>query len=130
MKLGTQDRIRARACPLVWLCSHGVGCLHVKLLFVVITLVNNEFNYIYTGVCEKNTPPDKISPRSASFQSPKSCAGEQFLLLDCRAKASTKGVLYIYIYIYLLICLSMCLFVYVYVYIDLCICSLYMYIYI
>ena len=47
-----------------------------------------------TGVCEKSTPPEKNNRHwIVSFQSTKSGAGEQFLLLDCRARACAKGAL-------------------------------------
>ena len=45
-----------------------------------------------TGVCEQKHPPEKSSHWNIGFQSTKSGAGEQFLLLDCRAMACTKGV--------------------------------------
>ena len=53
-----------------------------------------------TAVCEKNTPLKKNTCEKMSFQIAKSGAGEQFLSLDCRARAPTKGVFYVYIYIY------------------------------
>ena len=51
--------------------------------------------YIYhthTGVCEQNTPPDSNTIVKIGFQSAKSGAGEQCLLLDCMARAHIKGV--------------------------------------
>ena len=48
----------------------------------------------HTGVCEKNTAPEKKACGKISFQSNKSGAGQQLLLQDCRAKARTKGVLF------------------------------------
>ena len=53
-----------------------------------------------TGAClcvcvcvrDKNTPPEKKMRGKSSFQSTNSGAGLQFLLLDCRAKACTKGL--------------------------------------
>ena len=45
-----------------------------------------------TGVCEKNTPPDKKTGWNISFESTKSGAGLQFLLLGRMAKAHGKGV--------------------------------------
>ena len=47
-----------------------------------------------TDVCEKNTPPEINSHWSISFQSAKSVAGEQFLLLACRARACAKILLF------------------------------------
>ena len=47
-----------------------------------------------SGVCEKNTPPEKNTCGKISFQSTKSGAGEQFLLQDCRARACAKGTLF------------------------------------
>ena len=43
-----------------------------------------------TGVREKNPPPKKKTLGQIGFQSTKSGAGEQFLLLGPRAKALTK----------------------------------------
>ena len=48
-----------------------------------------------TGVCEKSTPPEKSTHRNTSFQSTKSGAGEQFLLLHCRARACAKGFVFL-----------------------------------
>ena len=48
--------------------------------------------YDHTGACEKNTPPKKKTREVISFENAKSGAGEQFLLLDCRARACAKGV--------------------------------------
>ena len=45
-----------------------------------------------TGVCEKNTPPEKKKDGNIGFGNTESGAGEQFLLLDCMAKARAKGV--------------------------------------
>ena len=45
-----------------------------------------------TGVREKNTPPDKKTRENTSFENNESGAGEQLLLLDCRARACAKGV--------------------------------------
>ena len=45
-----------------------------------------------TGVCEKNTPPEKKTCEKIGFQSTKAGAGQQFLLLDCRARARIEGV--------------------------------------
>ena len=39
----------------------------------------------------KNTPPEKNTQWSTSFQSTESGAGKQFLLLDCRARACAKA---------------------------------------
>ena len=58
-----------------------------------------DMSYSYGGmhfscdsrVCEKNTPPEKKTCGKSSFQSTKSGAGEQFLPLDCFAKARAKG---------------------------------------
>ena len=47
-----------------------------------------------TGVCEKNTPPEK-EYGNTSFKNTTSGAGEQFLLLDFKAKACTKGCLFV-----------------------------------
>ena len=41
---------------------------------------------------QKSTPPEKSTRRNICFQSAKSGAGEQFLLLDCRARTSAQGV--------------------------------------
>ena len=43
-------------------------------------------------VSVKNTPPEKKTRGKNSFQSTKSGGGCQFLQLDCRARARTKGV--------------------------------------
>ena len=51
---------------------------------------NNNNNSSSTGICEKNTPPDKKTGWKISFESAKSGAGLQFLSLDCRAKAHLK----------------------------------------
>ena len=44
----------------------------------------------HTGICEKNTPPENNTHWKISFQSSKSSAGEQFVLLDCRERAGIK----------------------------------------
>ena len=41
----------------------------------------------HTSVCDKNTPPEKMTLERMSLQSIKSGGGEQVLPLDCRAKA-------------------------------------------
>ena len=46
-------------------------------------------NVTDTGVCGKNTPPEKKTLRKVSLTSTKSGAGEHFLLKDCKAKAAT-----------------------------------------
>ena len=46
----------------------------------------------HTSVCEKNTPSENNRHWNISFQITKSGAGEQFLPLDCRARARRKGV--------------------------------------
>ena len=43
-----------------------------------------------TGVCEKTTPPEKRALGKISFNNIKSGAGEEFMLLFCRAKVSPK----------------------------------------
>ena len=48
--------------------------------------------YIHTGVCEKNTPPEKNTGGEISFESTESGAGEQFPPLDCKVDAHVKGV--------------------------------------
>lgn len=47
-----------------------------------------------TGVCERNTPPEKKMRGKMGFQSTKSGGREQFLLLllDCGAAALVQGV--------------------------------------
>ena len=47
---------------------------------------------VLTGVCLKDTPPERRTRRFISFQNTKSGAGEQYLLLCCRAKAHLKGL--------------------------------------
>ena len=49
---------------------------------------------IYTGVCEKNTPRENDAHWNVSLQSTRSGAGEQFLLLDCRARACAEGLFF------------------------------------
>ena len=44
---------------------------------------------------KQNTPPEKKTPKIISFWSTRSGAGEQFLLLDCRAKARVEGVVFV-----------------------------------
>ena len=39
-------------------------------------------------------PPEKMTHWNGSLRSPKSGAGEQFLLRDCRAKAFTEAVFF------------------------------------
>ena len=49
--------------------------------------------YAYTydsGVCEKITPEEKKTREHVCFENTKSGAGEQFLLLDCRARACAR----------------------------------------
>ena len=48
-----------------------------------------------SDVCEINTPPERKAGANTSFQSIKSGAGAQLLLQDCRARAATKGVLFL-----------------------------------
>ena len=48
----------------------------------------------HTGVCEKNTPPEKKTLGTISLQSTKSGAGEGFLLLGRMANARAKGVFF------------------------------------
>ena len=43
-----------------------------------------------TGVCEKNTPPERKTLWTISLKSTKSGTGEEFLLLFCRAEAYVK----------------------------------------
>ena len=45
-------------------------------------------------MCEKKAPPDGKTLGSISLKSTKSGGGEQFLLLDCRATARRKGMLF------------------------------------
>ena len=52
------------------------------------------------GVCEKDTPPEKSTHWNSSFQNTKSGAGEQFLLLDCRARACAKGLFFFHTHRY------------------------------
>ena len=47
-----------------------------------------------TGVCKRNTPLEKKTPGKIGFQSAKSEAGEQFLLLGRMAKAHLKGAFF------------------------------------
>ena len=56
-----------------------------RLLFVVSAIVRTIC--VDTGVCDKNTPPEKKTCGKLSFKHTKSEAGEQFLLLCCKAKA-------------------------------------------
>ena len=69
---------------------------HVRALVHVYVIVRYEYNsYTYryhTGVCEKNTPPEKRTLGKIGFRSTKSGAGEQFLPLECKAKACAKAV--------------------------------------
>ena len=53
-----------------------------------------ERNPANTAVCEKNIPPEKKTHRKISLKNTKSGVGEQFLLLDCMAKACAKGVFF------------------------------------
>ena len=55
-------------------------------------IITNDIN-VGTGVCEKNTPPEKKCGQKSS-QSTKSGAGAQFLPLDCRTKAHVKDVFF------------------------------------
>ena len=41
----------------------------------------------HTGVCEKNTPPEKRTWGKITFKNTESGAGEQFLQPDCSAEA-------------------------------------------
>ena len=49
-------------------------------------------NNLGTGVCERNTPPEKNTHGNLSFKNTKQGAGEQFLPQNCMAKAFGKGV--------------------------------------
>ena len=46
----------------------------------------------HTGVCEKNTPPEKRTLGTRSLKNTKSGPGEGFLPLGCMAKAREKGL--------------------------------------
>ena len=48
----------------------------------------------YTGVCDKNTPPEKKALAEISFENTNSGAGEEFLLKDCRGDARLKGMFF------------------------------------
>ena len=49
--------------------------------------------FVYnTGVCEKETPPEKKTLGQIGSQSTDSGAGAQFMLLGCGAKAPKQGV--------------------------------------
>ena len=54
--------------------------------------VNRDSGYFNYRCLWKNTPPEKNTGGKTGFQSTKSGAGEQFLLLDFMAKARIKGV--------------------------------------
>ena len=60
---------------------------------ITLEIYANSVN-VDTGVCEKNTPPEKKTLRKIGSQSGKSGAGEQFLPLDCKAEVHLKGVLF------------------------------------
>ena len=47
-----------------------------------------------TGVCEKDTPPEKTALGTTSLNNAKSGAGEEFLLLFSRAEAHIKGMFF------------------------------------
>ena len=51
-------------------------------------------NHLSTGLCDKNTPPEKKTLGSIRFQSTESRAGLQFPHVDSMAKATTKGRLF------------------------------------
>ena len=55
-----------------------------------ILKTDRKLNTCHTGVCERTTPPKNHTRWSVSFQKTKSGAGEQFLLLDCKARACAK----------------------------------------
>ena len=46
---------------------------------------------LQVSVGKTNTPPENDAHWKISFQSTNSGAGEQFMLLDCMAKARVKG---------------------------------------
>ena len=74
---------------------------------------------LHAGVCEKNTPPEKNTRWTTSFQSTKSGAGLQFLLWDCRARACAQKECFVHrsqYHIYV-ICVYMCVYIYIYIYI-------------
>ena len=50
-----------------------------------------DISYRYIEGC---IPPENTTHCNISFQSTKSGAGEQFLLLDCRARACAKGMFF------------------------------------
>ena len=56
------------------------------------TLTPTTSGVITTSVCERSIPPDKKTGGKRSFEKTKLGAGEQFLPLDCRAKAGAQGV--------------------------------------
>ena len=97
---------------------------HTWIYIYIYTLDMYVCIYIYICicicVCEKNTPPENHIRGKISFQSTKSGAGEQFLLLDCKARAFAKGMC-IYIYIYRERERARCIYVYYCVYVYICI---------
>ena len=68
---------------------HGpqIQCLGMTRGYTLISVTK-------AGVCDKNTPPEKGTGRTIRLQSTKSEAGEQFLLLDCRAEARVKNMFF------------------------------------
>ena len=58
---------------------------------ITLEIYANSVN-VDTGVCEKNTPPEKKTCGKITFRSIQSGAGEQFLPQDCRARTRRKGV--------------------------------------
>ena len=57
--------------------------IYIHTIFIIYT-------HTYVPVSEKNTPLEKNACRKTSFHISTSRAGEQFVLLDCRAAAHPK----------------------------------------
>ena len=60
----------------------------IAILVLVLVLVRTRAaEFRATSVCEKNTPPKKKTLGTIGSSNTKSGAGEQIMLLSCRAKA-------------------------------------------
>ena len=75
----------------------SIMIISVTTVISIIVFIHNPHAYIATsdtGVCEKHTPLDDKTGGDISFQKTKSGAGLQFLLLDCKARARTRGMFF------------------------------------
>ena len=67
-----------------------VSIVIIVSIIIIIVIVFTMF----TGVCEKNTPPQKKTLWEISLKSTKSGTGEQFLPLDCHGQGWQNRIVF------------------------------------